>query len=357
MAKMTKSEKYLAIAKAQSGVLFIQGKPAEAKSAIVKKIATDNGYHFTDLRLSQMDETDIGLFPHVNKEDNCVEHLPPRWAVDANKRPTLIFFDELNRAKLDVRNAALQILLDRSIGYNFEFNGDVLMMSAGNFGDEDGCEVEEMDNALWNRLITVKHELSIDEWRSEFADEHVWEGICKYVHANPSEFHKEPSENSKAYATPRSWTFLSDFLKSEFGGLDNIKHSEAIPLLRECAHYYIGAATSKFLRYLDSVEALNINDILDRYDQVELEISKLNRTRVVELLEECKVLTIAKIKGKRLKNLIAFLGKIDKDELSSFLFHLIDSHMDDKGDLDSKSCTELMKAFDEEVQVLQGKYK
>jgi MoxR-like ATPase len=354
---MNKYEKYYQMAKSNSGVLFIQGRPAEAKSAIVKKIAELKGLKFFDLRLSQMDETDIGLFPTVNKEEKCIDHLPPRWAIEANKQPSLIFFDELNRAKLDVRNAALQLLLDRQIGYNFEFNDNVIMMSAGNFGEEDGTEVEEMDTALWNRLIAVKHELSIKEWVDQYAKENVWDFIVKFVESNPSEFYKTPSENCKAYATPRSWTFLSDFVKSVFGGFENVELKNAISLLKDTAYSYVGNSSTKFLRYLEDMYALNITDILDRYEQVEDEVKKMNRTRVAELMKEVESLKLDKLKTKQIDNLIKFLGIIDADELAGLIFYIIDEDMGDNGKCNSKNCNRILEAFDTQVRSVMRSYE
>jgi hypothetical protein len=37
-------------------------------------------------------------------------------------------------------------LLEREIGTAFKFNDNVLMMSSGNLGDEDGTDVEEFDS-------------------------------------------------------------------------------------------------------------------------------------------------------------------------------------------------------------------
>jgi MoxR-like ATPase len=116
-----------------------------------------------------VDETDVGLYPSLSEIDmdgemvKCLISLC-LWAVEANKRPTIIHFEELNRASQQVRNAALQILLEREIGTAFKFNDNVLMMSSGNLGDEDGTDVEEFDSALNNRLIHINHTLDVQEW-------------------------------------------------------------------------------------------------------------------------------------------------------------------------------------------------
>lgn len=136
-----KEKKYFSIMWAKYGVLNITSKPGIAKSAIGRAIAEKMGFAYSDLRLSMIDETDIGLYPNVSEietgnfdtEGNptkvkCLDFVVPRWAVEANKRPTIIHFEELNRASQQVRNAALQILLERQIGTDFKFNDNVLMM-------------------------------------------------------------------------------------------------------------------------------------------------------------------------------------------------------------------------------------
>jgi MoxR-like ATPase len=187
---MVKENMLLAAAMPKSGVVYLEGRPGEGKSSIIRSIAQKTNRKFFDIRLSQMDETDIGLFPFVDTNEKCLNYVVPRWAVEANKQPSIILFDELNRAQLPIRNAALQILLDRKIGWDFLFNDDVLFFAAGNVGESDGCDVEEFDAALWGRLIHVKHSLTIDEWIDGFAKENVWEVVVSYLKAFPQELYK-----------------------------------------------------------------------------------------------------------------------------------------------------------------------
>ena len=149
MNTLTEMEKtYFQVMWAKYGVLNITSKPGVAKSAIGKSIADKMEFKYRDIRLTMVDETDVGLYPSVSEIEldgqmiKCLDFVVPRWAIEANKQPTIIHFEELNRASQQVRNAALQILLERQIG-EFKFNDNVLMMSSGNLGDEDGTDVEE----------------------------------------------------------------------------------------------------------------------------------------------------------------------------------------------------------------------
>jgi hypothetical protein len=310
----------------KSGVLYITSKPGIAKSAISRAIAKKMGFRYMDIRLSMVDETDVGLYPNISTTDTgvkCLDFVVPRWAIEANKQPTIIHFEELNRASLPVRNAALQILLERQIGTEFRFNDTVLMMSSGNLGDEDGTDVEEFDNALNNRLIHYSHTLGADEWIKNFANERVHSTITSYIKAYPERLYQNPTENTKAFATPRSWTFLSDFIINNFG--KNASPREFLPLLREISHSYVGNGAQRFLQYCEEMINISIHDILDRYDKIEKELDKYNRDKNSELIQALKEFDIKKLTEKQLDNTTKFLKRVGDDELTAYLLHVLDN--------------------------------
>lgn len=309
----------------KSGVLYITSKPGIAKSSIARSIAQKMGFRYMDIRLSMVDETDVGLYPNISTAEGvkCLDFVVPRWAIEANKQPTIIHFEELNRASLPVRNAALQILLERQIGIEFKFNDTVLMMSSGNLGDEDGTDVEEFDNALNNRLIHYSHTLSADEWVKNFATEKVHSTITSYIKAYPERLYQNPTENTKAYPTPRSWTFLSDFIINNFG--KNASPREFLPLLREIAHSYVGNGAQRFLQYCEEMINISIQDILDRYDKIEKELDKYNRDKNSELIQALKEFDIKKLSEKQLDNATKFLKRVGDDELTAYLLHVLDN--------------------------------
>jgi len=336
MAVLTPRErKYFMSMWPKSGVMYITSKPGIAKSAIAREIADKMGFKYLDIRLSMVDETDVGLYPNITTVDNngemvkCLDFVVPRWAIEANKQPTIIHFEELNRAQLPVRNAALQILLERQIGTEFKFNNTVLMMASGNLGDEDGTDVEEFDNALNNRLIHFSHTLGADEWVDGFAKEHCHSSIVSFIKAYPEKLYQNPTENTKAYATPRSWRFLSDFITQNFG--KDASPREFLPYLQEVAHGYIGNGAQRFLQYCQEMVNITIQDILDRYDKVEKELDKYNRDKNSELIQSLKEYNIKDLSVKQLDNVTKFLKRVGDDELTAYLLHVLD-HVPDVSD-------------------------
>ncbi len=322
-----KERKYFSVMWGKSGVLYITSKPGVAKSAIGRSIAAKMGFRYMDLRLSMVDETDVGLYPSVSDVEGvkCLDFVVPRWAIEANKQPTIIHFEELNRASQQVRNAALQLLLERCIGTEFKFNETVLMMSSGNLGDEDGTDVEEFDMALNNRLIHMNHTLAVDEWIEGYAEKNVHRLIVSYIKTHPEQMYKV-SENSKAYATPRSWTFMSDFIVSNFG--EDASPRDFLPLLKEVAHSYVGNSATKFVQYCEDMLNISIDDVLNNYDGIKKDLEKYNRDKNSELIQSLKEKDINKLSEKQLKNCVKFLENVGDDEKTAYLLYILDNIAD-----------------------------
>jgi hypothetical protein len=327
----TKEKEYLAIMWPKYGVLNITSKPGVAKSAIGLSIANKLGMRYIDIRLSMVDETDVGLYPAVSeivvdgKSVKCLDFVVPRWAIEANRQPTIIHFEELNRASQQVRNAALQILLERCIGMDFNFNDNVLMMSSGNLGDEDGTDVEEFDAALNNRLIHIDHVLGVDEWLENFAIDKCHSLIVGYIKAHPEQIYKT-SENSKGYATPRSWTMLSHFITRNFGKTASPR--DFLPLLKKVSHGYVGNSAMKFVQYCEDMLNISIQDVINNYDGIKKDLEKYNRDKNSELIQSLKEIDISTLNEKQLVNITKFLDRVGDDEKTAYLLWILDNVAD-----------------------------
>ena len=317
---------YYRLMNSQYGVPYIKSKPGIAKSAMVRNIAKKMGYNYIDMRLSMNDESDF-KFPYLADKDynggkiKVSGYAVPKWAYDSNEQPTIIHFEELNRAPQFVRNAALQILLEREIG-DFEFNDNVMMIASGNLGDEDGTDVEEMDSALVNRLIHINHTLSVKEWLNDFAIENCHPMISSYIETHPERLDQKPDENTTAYATPRSWTMLSEFIVKNFGMDSSPK--EFLSALRNVATGFIGNSSVKFLQYCHDMTALNIQDIIDNYDNVKNDLKSYNRDKNTELIQSLKKIDLTELKTKQLDNVSKFVETIGDDEKTAYLLSILD---------------------------------
>src|SRR5574344_63031 len=332
MSSLSDIEKdYFRIMWVKYGVLYITSKPGIGKSAIMRDIADKMGFQYIDIRLSMIDEVDIGLYPYLNDVDNkkIISFAIPEWAIKANQRPTIIHFEELNRTSLQVRNAALQILLERQIGSDFLFNNNVLMVSSGNLGEEDGTDVEEFDSALNNRLIHVEHVLTVKEWIKDFANDNCHKIIIDFINSYPDYFYKT-NEMDKAYATPRTWTMLSKYIIDIYGidstpkdFIEDFKRT-----YRPCS--YVGNAGYKFIEYCQNILSITISYVIDRYDMIKEKLKTYNNARITELVVELKTYNITKLDNNQLKNVYKFLKMLNDEELTSYIVWLLNEfHISD----------------------------
>lgn len=384
-----REKRYFKMMNAKSGVLYISSAPGYAKSAIMRKIANKLGFQYFDIRLSMVDETDVGLFPSIDTQEivegedkkllKMLCHVAPKWAYMANTAPTIIHFEELNRSTLAVRNAALQMLLEREIGTFFKFNDNVLMCASGNLGEEDGTDVEEFDQALNNRLIHIEHQLPYTEWVEQYANENVCPVIIQFLKTHTEHYYKKPDERNlknKAYATPRSWTFLSDYIWRNFGNEEyttrvdvsastrdkngnavhkNIKDPETgedklfrkfppvitwLQDIKEIGHGYVGASNAAFMRYCEDTLKISLDDILDRFDEIESDVIQFNRDKKSELLAAMKERKVAELKPKQVDNLVKFLMTISADECVGYVLHVIDTEYNLSEDTKDNKMTE-----------------
>ena len=100
--------------------MFLWGPPGIGKSEVVADITAELGGYMIDLRLGQMDPTDIRGIPFFNKENGKMDWAPPIDLPDeelASKYPVVVLFmDEMNSAAPAVQAAAYQLVLNRRIG-------------------------------------------------------------------------------------------------------------------------------------------------------------------------------------------------------------------------------------------------
>jgi hypothetical protein len=358
----------------KAGVIFLEGKPGIGKTAIMQALADEFELLFVDLRLAQIDISEVAGIPKahsIEAEDahgqKVLEHYfkycLPNWAIRANKskqiknfktgnpfKGALIFFDELNRASLETRNAALQILNERKIGDEFEFADHVYMASAGNLGEEDGTEVEEFDSALWNRLVPVRYDLTFAEWKNQFAAAHVNPLIVEFIEGRPEYiWKKDKDSNEKAYATPRSWTNLSKLM-----GM-NAQIDEALAVATEYGSMYVGSSINKFLQFLKDRKAISLKDILQKFPKIEQDVKNLNRSRHSEIFSEMKKRKFLELKRPESDNFIGFMKLCDADEIAAFIGHVLEEEFDADGPIPEN--IKLLKMHFKEIMVtLRGKY-
>jgi hypothetical protein len=196
--------------------LFLWGPPGIGKSELVEGITAELGGHMIDLRLGQMEPTDIRGIPFYNKDTGKMDWAPPVELPDeetASQYPIVVLFlDELNSAPASVQSAAYQLILNRRVG-KYVLPNNVVMVAAGNRESDKGVTYR-MPTPLANRFIHQEMKVDFASWQEWAVNNRVHKDVVGYLSfAKQDLYDFDAKSASRAFATPRSWTFVSQLLE------------------------------------------------------------------------------------------------------------------------------------------------
>ena len=196
--------------------LFLWGPPGIGKSEVVADIAQEMGGFMIDLRLGQMDPTDIRGIPFYNKELGKMDWAPPIDLPDAelaSQYPVIVLFmDEMNSAPPGVQAAAYQLVLNRRMG-KYVLPDNVVMIAAGNRESDKGVTYR-MPTPLANRFVHVEMKVDFPSWQEWAVLNNIHKDVVGYLtFAKQDLYDFDAKSSSRAFATPRSWSFVSQLMQ------------------------------------------------------------------------------------------------------------------------------------------------
>ncbi len=270
---------------------FVWGPPGIAKSAIAKQVATSEGMAFIDVRLSQMDPTDLRGIPYPTADEEGVRWSAPIVlpkdldvdkvveidAIDAVikfKNPTgsnrihyvtkpvitvealddsltaqitsesldrfsvvlldsngkkaagkvhykvtgeargVLALEEFNSAPPSVQAAAYQLVLDRALG-EYEVPDGVMIVGMGNRDTDKGVTFK-MPTPVMNRFVHIEMRSDFEDWQRWALSTRQNPEVVGYLTAFKEKlFQFEPGSAARGFATPRSWSFVSEILDAD----------------------------------------------------------------------------------------------------------------------------------------------
>jgi hypothetical protein len=198
--------------------IFIWGPPGIGKSELVEGITyreLPGNNLMIDMRLALMEPTDLRGYPFRNPETNQMEWAPaadlPSAEVAAQYDNVVLFMDELNSAPPSVQAAAYQLILNRRIG-QYALPDNVVIVAAGNRETDRGVTFR-MPAPLANRFRHVNMEVNFEDWQQWAVNNDVHPDVVGYLSFSKADlFNFDPKTSSQAFATPRSWTYVSESL-------------------------------------------------------------------------------------------------------------------------------------------------
>jgi len=199
--------------------LFMWGPPGIGKSDIVGQITKQlKNSHLIDIRLSLWEPTDIKGIPYFDSNSGTMQWAPPAELPTeefaAQFDHIVLFLDEMNSAAPAVQAAAYQLILNRRVG-QYKLPDNVLIVAAGN-RDADKGVTYRMPAPLANRFIHLELAVSFDDWFQWAVNNNQHKDVVGYLtFAKKDLYDFDPRSASRSFATPRSWSFVSELLADD----------------------------------------------------------------------------------------------------------------------------------------------
>jgi len=231
--------------------VMLWGPPGVGKSQIIAQVAEKQSVPIIDIRLSQMEPSDLRGIPFRDKE--MVEWAVPAMLPDAKRHGEqgILFLDEITSAPPSVSAAAYQLILDRRLG-NYQIPKGWAIFAAGNRQGDRGVTYT-MPAPLANRFSHFDVEVNTDDWVAWAYQHDIDDRVIAFVRFRPELlFDFDPAHNPTAFPSPRSWEFAHRALHK----FEN-NHDLLLGSLQACIGPAAGIELKAFIDNLDQLPDLD----------------------------------------------------------------------------------------------------
>jgi len=199
--------------------ILLRADHGVGKSQVIAQVADyfrmeefgGEGFPLIDIRLGQVTEGDILGLPST--DGNVTRFNPPDWVQRACDAPAMLFLDEINRATIEVMQAAFELVLDRRL-QGRTLHPQTRVAAAVNTGAS--YTVNEMDPALLDRFWTIDLVPNVGEWLDwALKSPEMIDTIIDFIRQNQAMLDppKDGGILGSVQASRRSWHRLSVALK------------------------------------------------------------------------------------------------------------------------------------------------
>ena len=254
-------QEFQSLEQAHHTPVMVWGPPGVGKSQIIADIAEKYSVPLIDIRLSQIEPSDLRGIPFRSGEN--VIWATPDMLPDSKRHGLkgILFLDEINAAPPSISAAAYQLILDRRIG-NYTMPEGWAIFAAGNRQGDRGVTYS-MPSPLANRFSHYELDVHLDDWVSWAYQKKLDERIIAFLRFRPELlFDFDPSENPIAFPSPRTWEYahraLQKFEKQPkllLGGL------------QACVGEVAGLEAASYIEHFSNIPDI---DAIVRGDEVEV---------------------------------------------------------------------------------------
>lgn len=277
------------------------GPPGVGKSEGVSTLAKDlenmtsKKVYIHDVRLLLFNPVDLRGIPVPDANKEFAKWLRPQiFNMDPSPNViNILFLDEITAAPPTVQASAYQLTLDRKVGEH-ALPDNVIIMAAGNRVADKGVAYK-MPTPLANRMTHFEIVAELSDWKAWAIPNGIHELVLGFLNFKENKlFAFDASSDDIAFATPRSWSFVSKYLKI-YNDID-----AAYPMIAGT----IGEGTAvEFKAFAKTYGSLpNIDDILEG-KKVNIRGSGMD---ILCALSAALVARAPKATKEQLKNIINF---------------------------------------------------
>ncbi|MCH5225216.1 MAG: AAA family ATPase [Muribaculaceae bacterium] len=299
--------------------ILLVGNHGIGKSRIMEEYFTSKGMKVTALFLGQMsDPGDLIGLPRLNEETGKTDFMPPYW-FPTDGVPIVLFLDELNRARPEMLQTVMDLVLNRKLAGRKLPEGSRII-SAVNSGEQ--YQVGELDPALVSRFNVYELRPTAQDWikwaKRENLDDRVISFITNHPDMLDSSFDASEDSLSKS-PDRRAWERTAQLLS-------NVKNPN--PVHARMVAGIIGAKAASLLFDSFSNKGITGKDVVDKYPDLVSQIQELPMEKfallnddILEYLEN-SVANKKKITSKNMDNVADYLGFLRDKKRDAYAYFI-----------------------------------
>lgn len=236
---------------------ILWSKPGLGKSSIVRQVCEELSLELYIHNLALKSPIDIQGAMTVNEkaEDLTTEYARPSWIPrQDDTTPRVIFVDEFTQAVPTTQNTMMSAFLEHRID-RYHFPRTTLFVCAANYM-EDKAATFSMPSPMKNRVRHLHVKPDLDSWLRYAVDEELHENVVAFMRFKGEQaLYSTPGNGEMAFATPRSWEFVSELEKeAEYCGYTDKKL--LLHLNMGIAGEVGSAATTEYMAFRQYIEKI-----------------------------------------------------------------------------------------------------
>jgi len=276
--------------------------------------------------VSRGDLNDLYCSHYDVVNDGLKLHIQDKVSWKHSKR-SILLLDEYNRSASDVRNATMQLILDKTLNSHllpWIEGKPTMIVAAINPSDSGDYTVEDIDPAQADRFVEMHLEADISAWLDYARKTNVAPVVRDFLSEHPNRLHFT-SADGKSGSSPRAWTSLARTMAK----IDQIPTEVQFQLMKGIIGQELA---SQFLSYYN-----NYFKVI-KMDDIEIFMTKKNKTT-----KDPKKI------GKAVNKLIKDQEVIQKQELAEQFWDKYASSIDEKNPANSLPLISFLEGLDLEI--------